>query len=267
VQLSDLISRPDFRSYRDISDVKTIAVEINWTFLITFPSAKAPEKQEIKFVARTKQLDSFETKGSERRRKVKFFDQLKIQEEDFYIEVYYSNMTWGEDMMNLVANHVGSTFSRRSRAFPNTINVLVKFAPVIAMMVFFYTTLQILRSSIFKIDNPFRERWRELAEAPVDMNLLNRKLDLAFFDRFSSSIFSYWDFSLPVIFTVLVVIPIFFLEYTLRRSFVELNIYTSKARKKYYESRTFVIAGLIITFLIGVAGNVFAAPIVSYLKF
>ena len=105
-----------------------------------------------------------------------------------------------------------------------------------------------------------------LSELPVDLSAINKKLDLALFERFQYSTFSYWDFGLPILVMILVVIPIFFLDFTLRRSFVELNGYTSRARSKYNDVRTFFIVGLLFTFFLGVAGNIFAAPIVSYLR-
>ena len=43
---------------------------------------------------------------------------LEIEDEEFSVDVYYTNISWGEDIIGIVSSHAGSKFRARSRFWP-----------------------------------------------------------------------------------------------------------------------------------------------------
>jgi hypothetical protein len=68
-------SRHDFASFRDLSSFETVGVELAWTFIVKFPTAPIPEKQEIRFSARTETLD---TQERDEKLKSSFLEVLEL---------------------------------------------------------------------------------------------------------------------------------------------------------------------------------------------
>ena len=86
-----------FRHYNDISSEISVGVDLRWSFLIKFPLAGIPEKQEIRFAAFTDATIIGEVKAKERRSSRSFLS-TRGEDERFLYSVQFTNVTWGEDL-------------------------------------------------------------------------------------------------------------------------------------------------------------------------
>jgi hypothetical protein len=111
-RVTHVSSRTDFQTFRDLSNVETVGVELAWTFLVTYPASKVPEKQEIRITARTEMLDGRE---KERRKIFSFFEIVRPRDDEIALDIYYSNITWGEDLMQLISSHALAAFRPKNQ--------------------------------------------------------------------------------------------------------------------------------------------------------
>jgi hypothetical protein len=174
-RITHLTTRADFHTFRDLSGFECTGVELIWTFVIKFPTSTIPEKQEIRFIART---DNLEHQRREKHSKHSFADQFEERDEEMLVEIFYSNITWGEDLLQLISNHVFSSFSVSNRLMRKIIGTAEQFAMpfvlTVFMLSFFIQTFAIMSSSASMMATTVKS----LSDASLNIDLLNAKLDL-----------------------------------------------------------------------------------------
>jgi hypothetical protein len=109
--MTHVTNHADFVAFRDLSTAETVGVELTWTIIVRFPGSNVPEKQEIRFVARTDNLNKTERQKNRYRA---FAELLELRDEEVLADIYYSNITWGEDLLQLIAGHIATFFKPRN---------------------------------------------------------------------------------------------------------------------------------------------------------
>ena len=263
-KVSELSSRSDFRAFRDISDVKTAGIEINWAFIVKFPTARTPEKQEIRLVAKTQELQNLEKRTKS---KIPFFDELKMLDEEFLVEIFYSNVTWGDDLMNLIATQISNSFAKRSMAILNLLNLFTKFAPLLCIFIFILLVTKITIEGYNPVEESFRKGWENLSLShQVGIELIDKKLNYVYYDRgVRAARVPYGPFFLAIIPSLVILGILAVIEYVFPKSFILLNEYTVLRRESYHRQRNFFIGGLVLAFIMGTLSSIFAGQIAAYM--
>lgn len=88
-----LEGREAFRSYNDMSNDISVGIDMKWSYLIKFPLAKIPEKQEIRFVAFTKREVVYRQLDRKLSRSFVTFDS---DQERLGYFIQFTDVTWGE---------------------------------------------------------------------------------------------------------------------------------------------------------------------------
>jgi hypothetical protein len=188
-RITHITSRQDFKAFRDISSFECIGVELAWTFIVKFPTSKTPEKQENRFVARSALLDEQDRKSD--RNPYAFFVPLRITDEEMLVEIFYSNITWGEDLLQVISNHVSSSFGRSSRVAQKIASLVVRLASPFVMLLFIVSTYIQFSTEMSRSNTTIYQLLKPLETRFVDLTLLNNKLDViirARIDAYSTAI-------------------------------------------------------------------------------
>jgi hypothetical protein len=174
-RITHITARSDFAGFRDLSNVESVGVELVWTFLVKFPTSRNPEKQEIRFVSKTAELDDHKMgkKGP-----LHFIDKLAIESEEMTVDIFYSNVTWGEDLMQVISNHVNGWFPHRSLIWQRVATLSVRLsAPVLVILFMISSSLSLDRAFKIRVVS-ISEQAGKLADLPVSIELLNKKIDV-----------------------------------------------------------------------------------------
>jgi hypothetical protein len=170
-----LTTRADFETFRDFSSFESVGIEITWTFIVKFPTSAIPEKQEIRFLARTDEL------GEQKRgvkSKIPFFETLKIREEQMLVEIFYSNITWGEDLLQLISNHALSSFGTKNRIAQKIAVLTTRLSSPLVMILFLGSLMVELSSDLTGRYASFLKGLKSVAGTTINLDLLNAKLDV-----------------------------------------------------------------------------------------
>jgi hypothetical protein len=128
----DLTSLEALRAYHDRTDNISIGFVIIMTYLIQFPYKDSPEAQDITLTGRTKELTS--NKKSKNNSEL----LLLIDRKDYsYLStsLYVTEMTFGDDMIGLIAGHITSRFPERSSILRNVRIYTTAFLPFVSMVI------------------------------------------------------------------------------------------------------------------------------------
>jgi hypothetical protein len=257
-----LTTRADFKSFRDISAFETVGIELVWTFLVKFPSPDVPEKQEIRFSAKTTNLD----RGMARRKLLSYFDNLTFESEELLLEVYYSNITWGEDIMMTVSNHVFAAFKQRNRFLPKLASLFNKLSSPIFLSLFFLSMMYNSFSTSSKGVSGIAEAVKSIPKDDSSLEAINLKLNALIDDRLHTALGANVFF--PVIISgagvLVIMVCVLLLEYFVSRSFILLNDFSEKRREAYLARRHVLFFVITLAFIVGTASSLFASRIVSY---
>ncbi|MFZ0457109.1 MAG: hypothetical protein WAM17_01425 [Rhodoplanes sp.] len=149
-------SRSELKAFRDVSDLAVIGIELTWTFIIKFPTSKNPEKQEVNLLAQTHRIDLHSRTGNFHR---DYFNDPDNLNEELYLEISYSNLTWGDDLMNTISAAIFSAFPTRGTVYPNIVSFLRRFAPIFVVMLMFIGLFIIASNETNKVHTATKERW------------------------------------------------------------------------------------------------------------
>ena len=254
-------SRSDFESFRDISSVETIGVELIWTFLVKFPTSKVPEKQEVRFSA---QSDRIYHRYFNKNRVFSYFNDFRVDNEEMAIDVYYTNVTWGDDIISIVSTHVATYFQERSLLGKKCISFLFGVAPIISMLILATSLLFVIAHSASVESAAIKELLKAIVR-PVSLETLDAKLEIIASARLDVALSStkelVLDAAISTLGIVLVLASFSGLEFLLPRSFLMLNDYSSNKRDAYVRKRHAILVVIFLGFLIGTASSIFATSI------
>lgn len=90
-----LTSIESFYTYKEMKQLRSIGVKLEWSYLIQFPNSTVPEKQEITFFAKTNSTSKSDSKLDNF-----LYSSSKVNV--INIRINYTERTWGNDMENLL---------------------------------------------------------------------------------------------------------------------------------------------------------------------
>lgn len=105
----------EFLSFRDVSSRQPVYISLSWTFLVQFPGSDLPNAQSILFTAQSGYPSASENETSIIDR-VALKLSAPVQYSDMYARVDYTEVTWGQDVMNWIAQKVELSFKPRGAA-------------------------------------------------------------------------------------------------------------------------------------------------------
>jgi hypothetical protein len=95
----------DFNSYNEVRALRSTALHMTWTFVISFPGRQIPEKQEIEF--------GF---VAERQSRIQIGTMITTPGEGYvYYRIRHTARTWGADMEGLLTHYMDSLIRQPSR--------------------------------------------------------------------------------------------------------------------------------------------------------
>lgn len=128
----ELSGKDQLLSYRDVSDDISNGFRLVISYLIKFPYKDQPETQEITFYTFAGR-DPATLKESPSHIRMLLIP-LSTDRSIMRLDVRHTDISWAEDITNLVSNHVSAAFKARHRIINSIIVVLATFAPIIAMV-------------------------------------------------------------------------------------------------------------------------------------
>lgn len=177
-----------------------------------------------------------------------------------YVEILYSNITWGEDLLHLVSGHVSSSFSPISRFWKKLSNISIKFATQIITLLFMLSFM-IQLSSMELSDRKAIKALKNTTDTDT-FDLINKKLDVIITHNMEKA------FVMPTVITIigviLVTIGFGMIEYLLPRSYLLLNEFTEAKRKIYLARKNIIMVGTILSLFVGILSSILATYITNY---
>jgi hypothetical protein len=258
-----LESQQAFRSFNDMSNELSVGIDIRWTYLIKFPLAKIPEKQEIRFVAFTNRAIAERKLENEPRQ---YFSSIDTEEERLGYSIQFTDVTWGEDLSSHLANYI----TAKTEPLPKWKNVLRRVRSTVLFPIgMFVGTLVLLWSfaSSLSIDGLVKQ-YGPLIEVATKLQETNQKMNFlvdATVARLLMDVPIFAPVAKMALYYILA-IGLFYLLLLRKSSFIGINE-TSRRYLNNYKKRYEIIRYSICTaLLVGTAGGVFANRIYDAIK-
>jgi len=254
-----------FLSFHDMSNELSTGVDLRWNYLIKFPLAKLPEKQEIRFSAFTDQ-DAAQQK-SEKRKETKSFTSTADEDSSLFIAIHFTDVTWGEDIYGHMVTYViakteaiskFASVTRKTRSFL----LLPTTAAMVAMITTFWSLYSSTSAGLAKLTEKFGDL--EKPSVPTIDAKLDLLLGLALARR-NIDIFPIVPFFRAAL-ILGVLFGLYFLVRTVKASFININDYSDRYLVKYGRNYEFIRYGIGATLLVGILGGVFANKIYDVIK-
>lgn len=253
-----LYKKGDFSSFNDVSQDISTGFRINFTYLIQFPYKKNPERQDILVEAQTipQGITSTNTPKSVRAIIIPInadFGSLKM-------EIQHSDITWGEDIYNLISNHVLSRFPPRKVWIDRLRLYFLPFSPPLVLIcVMFGVTYNEAKSGI-GARAYLQEQMERFSQVSGNIRDLEEKIN---------SLINYYILinaskNLSILLTLFIApaCSLFALYFLLRlrsQPYVILNsateLYVVKKDKLRSVVKSVLLAGFILSALAGAFGN------------
>ena len=248
-----------FRAFHDMSNELSVGVDLQWSYLIKFPLAKLPEKQEIRFSAFTDE-DIAQQRPKERK-EGKSFISTGDGGEFISIAIRFTDVTWGED----IYSHMGNYVLAKTESIPRFTSFLRKFkstsvvgsAALIGMAVSMWSVFSLTSAGVKKVTQKFGS-----LDAP-NLTTSDEKLDLLIglaVARLNIDVFPFVPF-IRGLFLIAILAGVYFLVTTNKASFININSYSDQHLKKYGKNYDFIKYGILVALLVGVTGGIFANKI------
>jgi hypothetical protein len=262
-RITNLTSRTSFASFHDISTRIAIGVDLSWTYLIHFPSAKVPEKQEIRFRAFT---DARATSEKPKTKTSVFFLASEEQKQILSFSVSFTDLTWGEDMANHMSSFILSKTTRLDWVTRTIRSVDVRTAGPLLF------TLGMFGSLYFtERDNHLQrvvEKYKLLNADNAPLVTENEKLQFLV-DGVSAQLLRSQNPLLPLIKLFALFLLIVVMSWALRArkaSFLSLNEHSDAYFRRTNHRFEIVKYGVVLAAAVGIVGGISANTIYDYLK-
>jgi hypothetical protein len=268
VTLEDIKS---FRTYNDISAELSVGVDLRWSFLIQFPLADTPEKQELRFAAFTDKRILGGIKVRDRQRKASYIS-LHEDDERLYYTVLFTNVTWGEDLNATISSFIlGHSealprWKKYTRSMPVSLTVPLIF--LLGITSSFFVLLRSLVNSIDAGHALLTERYGDLSKIPDTLDTVDKKLSFLVSEaviRFQpDSLISFSPAIKTVVFCVTVSCVLTLASIT-ERSSITVNEFSAKTKKTRHAKYETIKYALLVAALIGVLSGIFANILYEYI--
>lgn len=249
----------DFFSYNDVSQEISVGCRLNLTYLIQFPYKEGFERQDISVRIRTKSSDQTRNRKSAAFLRA-VMAPINADISSFTVEIQHSDITWGEDMYNLISNQVITSFPQR-RAWIDSVRVA--FLPLALPITMLYvsarmTYLEISQklganAYITQVADKFNGTSGNLRDIEDKINLIHHYAALLSAEKGLANFIS-------IVVAPVVAVSFFYFIIRLRnQSYVILNSATEMYVRKKDATRnlikTVLLIGFVLSALAGVFGN------------
>jgi hypothetical protein len=245
-------------SFNDVSDDISTGFRISMTYIVKFPYRDSPETQEIIVSG----ISSIEPEQALSRR-VSFGDIISrtaSMRPYLRIAIKYTDVSWCEDILNIISNHINSSFKKRDTAQQILRNYLSIAAPMVAfvggMASVFYSEQSGRNSKL-----NFLEAQRHMFD-PSKQNQasIGDKINFFYeFASFSESIRPGIGFLFAVMSPFVAFFFLLILSKLERKSYVALNektkIFAIEDNKRITWIYGFLTISILCSIATGVAGN------------
>jgi hypothetical protein len=260
-----LEDRDSFRTFRDTSSELSVGIDLRWNYLIQFPLAASPEKQEIRFSAFTEK-DILEKKPNEDRGKL--FLSADSEKESLSYAIQFTDVTWGED----VSAHIGNYINSKTEPIAKWKAILRK----VRHSAFPYGLLAgatlAMTSALAGIagGNPAVQKYFPLEMSLANLKTIDQKVDFLVDVAATRLLIDPW----PVFSSALGRIALwmaaiglaYFLRIIRKASFINLNEHSGRYLSRYERNYDFMKYAMIAGFLVSTGAGIFANRIYDALK-
>jgi hypothetical protein len=245
-----------FRAFHDLSNELSVGADLRWTYLIKFPLAKLPEKQEIRFSVFTDK-NIAEQKAPEKKKET-LFNFGNNENEEISTSVHFTDVTWGEDLYS----HIGNYILAKTEDVPKWKSFLLSLRSTSLFSLSAFGGMSIAMWSVYSgiTDglNKITQRFGDLNT--LKLNTIDEKLDLLIsfgVTRMNTETFPISSMLRSLIFFIAVV-GTYFLLTSRKASFININDFSDRHLKKYLSSYEFVRYGVFFALTIGIVGGLFS---------
>ena len=280
-----LNSYSDLLSYNEVRPLVSVAIQLNWIYLIQFNDREVPEKQEIEIFIK----DGFESKhGSP----LTILSDLLMSEDTAYergvvgyvssynphfrLVINHTARTWGVDMEALLSSRLEAlrTIDEKPREFVRKYSGSLGFLSFLSVSTL--SAFQILPKISAHRKDLFQERQDEVLSMLADKVTVDQKVDLIFsyitrgenyFEQVSSEILFHYV-TVGVITLVIASFTSGFVKSLAGREHSSFLVLTSKAgqnREKHLRSQRQDVKFYIISLIVSLLINIMSSHIYSYL--
>lgn len=253
-----------FVSFYDLSNELSTGVDLRWSYLIKFPLAKLPEKQEIRFLAFTDK--DIEKQKPHERKETKSFVSTGSRDGSLSIAIHFTDVTWGEDIYGHMVNYIVAkteslpkitTWARKLRS--TTILPISGLAGMIALLWAFYSSITSGISRVLKKYGDFEQLKFQTVDEKIDflVSLAIARRDLDFFPFAAIG---------RAFLAISVVSATLFLATVTKASFININDYSAQYLKRYGRNFDFIKYGVIAALAVGILSGVFANKVYDLIK-
>jgi len=246
-----------FRSFRDMTNELAVGIDLKWTYLVHFPLAKLPEKQEIRFVAFTRN-EAAERKSDQK--PSKSFLSLDSEQERLAYFIHFTDVTWGED----ISAHLTSYITSKTEAIPKWKVTLRKIRSAVifpvAMLLGIFAAVWSFSGTLSVNTDKLIKQYGVLTGIPSRLQDISQKIDFLV-DLSITRLLIEIPFVTPllkVVFVYVLFVASFYVVLVRKASFISINDHSRQYLEKYGKNFEFIKYGIGAGLIIGIIGGVFS---------
>lgn len=167
------------RSYNDITDNISTGIRVDLSYIIMFPYKEIPERQDIVFIARSK-IDVSDRSDGAYRRFRNFLLPIHSDQSQLMAMIRYTDLTWGEDILNLITNHISSKFSKPSGLIEALKFSFAGLVPLISMILGFWTAFYEIAKNRNNVNNILLENSKLFEIVDGNIESINSKINVIY---------------------------------------------------------------------------------------
>ena len=247
-----------------MSNELSVGVDLRWSYLIKFPLAKLPEKQEIRFSAFTD--EAIAEQRSRERKEGKSFISAGERDGFMSVAIRFTDVTWGEDIYAQIGSHnLAKTedipsltiFSQKIKS-----SLLFPTSAILGMGVSMWSIYSSTNAGFARVaekfgslEQPTAETVQEKLDLLISLTLARRNVDLFPLVSFARGFIVIGVFA-----------ALYFLLTISKASFININNYSDRHLGKYGRNYDFIKFGVLAALVVGIVGGVFANKIYDAIK-
>ena len=246
--------------YNCVAPKKSVAISVNWSFLIKFQDKQTPEKQEITISFKDHEIFSSLEPNIRARPKA-----------SIYIRIDHTERTWGLDLSTAITNYIESNVWEKSGAVQRIRRHLAEELSFLFAIVVFGSSVYITNCKLKDYFETTRMQWLSISNSTENIGSISADRFNLLFDFLVSN---KWDdigtlsTSYPIFLLFISVLSgtIFYTGIKCKQyGFVLFSKKSEEARALYEKSKTKGWFGILTSILLAVCINVLSAYIFQFI--
>jgi hypothetical protein len=253
-----------FYSYHNMYNKLSVGVDLQWAYLVKFPISKVPEKQEIRFVA------FIDRKFIKQKLDLKYYKSFFLSDksdERLFYNVQVTSVIWGEDINTNIDKYIISKIERDSwfrikiKGFGRS--SIMMLTMILSLIVMIWSSIGYEKTVMEKLHTNYGVNLERISTTLT----MQKKIDFLVDNTILRANVNYITI-MPFIKTIIILFGLsIFLELITvkKRSFINLNEFTSCYLKKYKNNYEFIRYALVLAVVIEILCGIFAHTIYDFL--